>query len=63
VDYAPGDGRAARFLADLSRRARLVVLGSRGSNGFTGLLLGSISQELIRTADCPVLIARAHHDR
>jgi len=62
VEYALSPGSAAEFLTDLSHRAQLMVLGSRGSNGFTGLLLGSISQHLIHNAGCPALIARARGD-
>ncbi|MFD2419886.1 universal stress protein [Amycolatopsis pigmentata] len=46
-------------LLDWSGRAQLVVVGSRGRGGFTGLLLGSTSHAVIHHADCPVLIARS----
>ncbi|MEU3269814.1 universal stress protein [Saccharomonospora sp. NPDC006951] len=45
-------------LLDRSREAQLVVVGSRGRGGFTGMLLGSTSQALLHHAECPVLIAR-----
>ncbi|MEV0132138.1 universal stress protein [Dactylosporangium sp. NPDC050688] len=50
-------GRAAKVLIGLSHTARLVVVGSRGHGGFTGLLLGSVGQQLVQHAECPVLIA------
>jgi nucleotide-binding universal stress UspA family protein len=53
VPGSPGD-----VLSRLSRDARLVVVGARGRGGFTGLLLGSTSQQLIHRAACPVLIVR-----
>ena len=55
------DGNPAELLAEFSTAVDLVVVGSRGRGGFSGLLLGSTSQAVLSHASCPVLVAPTHH--
>jgi len=42
-------------------KASLIVIGNRRSNELDRLLLGSVSERVVRYASCSVLIARRHH--
>ncbi|MEV4611583.1 universal stress protein [Kitasatospora sp. NPDC049258] len=52
------EGGAASCLLDAARGADLLVVGSRGHGGFTGALLGSVSQHCVQHAPCPVVVVR-----
>ncbi len=51
-------GNPAAVLRDLSEDADLIVVGARGHGGFFGLLLGSVSDQLVKHAACPVVVIR-----
>ncbi|MFI1991519.1 universal stress protein [Actinoplanes sp. NPDC020271] len=52
-------GLARQVLTARSDHAQLIVVGSRGHGGVTGLMMGSVSQHLIYRAACPVAVVRA----
>jgi nucleotide-binding universal stress UspA family protein len=51
-------GHPAQVLLDAVADADLLVVGSRGLGGFKGMLLGSVSQEVVSRAPCPVVVIR-----
>ncbi|WP_159844091.1 universal stress protein [Nocardia sp. CY41] len=50
--------RPVRSLFDQSEDAQLLVVGSHGRGGFTGMLLGSTSAALLHSVECPILVVR-----
>jgi len=52
------EGSPIPILEDASKQAALVVLGSRGMGGFTGILTGSTAIATIARAHCPVVVVR-----
>jgi nucleotide-binding universal stress UspA family protein len=49
---------SGRALVDSSVDASLVVVGTRGRNAFTGMILGSTSHEVLHRARCSVMVVR-----
>ncbi|WP_344362084.1 universal stress protein [Streptomyces gobitricini] len=56
VDLRIEHTRPATLLAETSRDAALLIVGSRGRSGVKRLLLGSVSGEVLHTAECPVVV-------
>ncbi|MEQ8201166.1 MAG: universal stress protein [Syntrophomonadaceae bacterium] len=52
-------GRAAEMiLSELRRDYDLVVMGSRGHSPLGGALIGSVTQQVMGEASCPVLVVK-----
>lgn len=49
--------------ADDAQGESLIVMASHGRSGFQRLVLGSVTQRVIRRADCPVLVQPVHDNR
>ena len=55
-------GPPAQVLLDAAADAALLAVGSRGLGGVTGMLHGSVSQDVAARAACPVVVVRASAD-
>jgi nucleotide-binding universal stress UspA family protein len=60
VEYQLAEGHPA---AEILRAARetpcdLIVMGTHGRTGFRRMLMGSVAEEVLRRAPCPVLTVR-----
>lgn len=53
-------GEPAEEIADMARleQVDLIVMGSRGLSPLKEILLGSVSNRVLQTAPCPVLVVR-----
>jgi nucleotide-binding universal stress UspA family protein len=56
------EGRAPDVLTDAARSADLLVLGSHGHGRMRHTVLGSVSEECVRKATCPVVVLPVGQD-
>jgi nucleotide-binding universal stress UspA family protein len=61
VEQVVVKGQAAEALLRASAEADLLVVGSRGHRPLAGTLLGSVSQQCLHHAACPIAIVHAAH--
>jgi nucleotide-binding universal stress UspA family protein len=54
-------GGAAAVLCEVAKGADLLVVGARGLGGFRGLLLGSVTHQVVAHSPCPVLVTVPEH--
>lgn len=60
VEHRVEVGDAAKAIVDVAARRTcdLIVMGSHGRTGMNRLLLGSVAEEVVRTAPCPVFTVK-----
>jgi nucleotide-binding universal stress UspA family protein len=52
------EGDVKKLLVEMSRDARMLVVGNRGHSAAVELLLGSVSAYCVRHASCPVVVVK-----
>lgn len=53
------EGDVKKLLVEMSRDARMLVVGNRGHSAAAELLLGSVSAYCVHHATCPVVVVKA----
>jgi nucleotide-binding universal stress UspA family protein len=57
------DPRDAILKAAEDTHADLIVIGTHGRRGLSRMVLGSVAEDVMRRAQCPVLAVRGEQDR
>src|SRR5262245_19927539 len=60
VDEIVVEGDPVEEIVGQARRADLLVLGTHGRKGFERLVLGSVTEKVLRKSPCPVLTVPRH---
>ena len=58
VGHTVVEGSPIDMLLDLSKESTMIVMGSRGLGGLSGMVLGSVSAAVVSHATCPVVVVR-----
>ncbi|OIR41022.1 universal stress protein [Corynebacterium sp. NML130628] len=58
VGHVVAEGSPIDMLLEMSRTATMIVMGSRGLGGLSGMVLGSVSGAVVSHASCPVVVVR-----
>ena len=59
VELKTGDPRTAIDTLAAELHADLIIMGTHGRRGVSRLLIGSVAEQIVRTAPCPVLLVRS----
>jgi nucleotide-binding universal stress UspA family protein len=53
-------GRPGKVIVEAAtdRGADLIVMGTHGRSGFDRLIMGSVTERVLRSAPCPVVVVR-----
>lgn len=58
IGHTVAEGSPIDMLLEMSRDCTMIVMGSRGLGGLSGMVLGSVSGAVVSHALCPVVVVR-----
>lgn len=58
IGYTIAEGSPIDMLLEMSNDVTMIVMGSRGLGGLSGMVMGSVSAAVVSHAHCPVVVVR-----
>lgn len=58
IGYTIAEGSPIDMLLEMSSDVTMIVMGSRGLGGLSGMVMGSVSAAVVSHAKCPVVVVR-----
>ncbi|HJG43212.1 universal stress protein [Corynebacterium phoceense] len=58
IGHTIAEGSPIDMLLEMSHDVTMVVMGSRGMGGLSGMVMGSVSASVVSHASCPVVVVR-----
>ncbi|MCS4490071.1 universal stress protein [Corynebacterium sp. ES2775-CONJ] len=62
IGYTLAEGTPIDMLLELSETVTMIVMGSRGLGGLSGMVMGSVSAAVVSHAHCPVVVVREDNE-
>ncbi len=62
IGHTIAEGSPIDMLLEMSRDVTMIVMGSRGLGGLSGMVMGSVSASVVSHASCPVVVVRQDND-
>ena len=62
IGHTVAEGSPIDFLLEMSKNVTMIVMGSRGLGGLSGMVMGSVSAAVVSHAHCPVVVVRSDSD-
>lgn len=58
IGHTIAEGSPIDMLLEMSKSCTMIVMGSRGLGGLSGMVMGSVSAAVVSHAECPVVVVR-----
>ncbi|AIG64846.1 universal stress protein [Corynebacterium atypicum] len=58
IGHTIAEGSPIDMLLEMSKSVTMIVMGSRGLGGLSGMVMGSVSAAVVSHASCPVVVVR-----